>query len=65
LLLGFFAKQHQQMLAKQNTWQDWASLSPLVPEIASAIQIQPLEKSIKDAILHLEEICHRPRSYLM
>ncbi|PZO35940.1 MAG: hypothetical protein DCF19_22760 [Pseudanabaena frigida] len=62
--LGFFAKQHQQMLSKQNTWQDWANLSPLVPEIASAIQIQPLEKSIKDAIPHLEEICHRPRSYL-
>ena len=20
--LGFFAKQHQQMLSKQNTWQD-------------------------------------------
>ena len=52
------------MLSKQNTWQDWANLSPLVPEIASAIQIQPLEKSIKDAIPHLEEICHRPRSYL-
>ncbi|MEA5476736.1 DUF2357 domain-containing protein [Pseudanabaena galeata UHCC 0370] len=62
--LGFFAKQHQQMLSKQNTWQDWANLSPLVPEIASAIQIQPLEKSIKDAIPHLKEICHRPRSYL-
>jgi hypothetical protein len=62
--LGFFAKQHQQMLSKQNTWQDWVNLSPLVPEIASAIQIQPLEKSIKDAIPHLEEICHRPRSYL-
>ena len=62
--LRFFAKQHQQMLSKQNTWQDWANLSPLVPEIASAIQIQPLEKSIKDAIPHLEEICHRPRSYL-
>ena len=62
--LGFFAKQHQQMLAKQNTWQDWANLSPLVPEIASAIQIQPLEKIIKNAIPHLEEICHRPRSYL-
>jgi len=53
------------MLAKQNTWQNWASLSPLVPEIASAIQIQPLEKSIKDAVPHLEKICHRPRSYLM
>jgi len=62
--LGFFAKQHQQMLSKQNTWQDWANLSPLVPEIVSAIQIQPLEKIIKDAIPHLEEICHRPRSYL-
>jgi hypothetical protein len=62
--LGFFAKQHQQMLSKQNTWQDWASLSSLVPEIASAIQIQPLERSIKEAIPHLEEICHRPRSYL-
>ena len=62
--LRFFAKQHQQMLSKQNTWQDWANLSPLVPEIASAIQIQPLEKIIKDAIPHLEEICHRPRSYL-
>jgi len=62
--LGFFAKQHQQMLSKQSTWQDWANLSPLVPEIASAIQIQPLERSIKEAIPHLEEICHRPRSYL-
>ncbi|OYQ64209.1 hypothetical protein B9G53_12905 [Pseudanabaena sp. SR411] len=62
--LGFFAKQHQQMLVKQSTWQDWANLSPLVPEIASAIQIEPLEKIIKDAIPHLEEICHRPRSYL-
>ena len=62
--LRFFAKQHQQMLSKQNTWQDWANLSPLVPEIDSAIQIQPLEKIIKDAIPHLEEICHRPRSYL-
>jgi hypothetical protein len=62
--LGFFAKQHQQVLSKQNTWQDWANLSPLVPEIASAIQIQPLERSIKEAIPHLEEICHRPRSYL-
>jgi hypothetical protein len=62
--LGFFAKQHQQMLSKQSTWQDWANLSPLAPEIASAIQKQPLEESIKDAIPHLEEICHRPRSYL-
>ena len=62
--LGFFAKQHQQMLSKQSTWQDWANFSPLAPEIASAIQIQPLEKIIKDAIPHLEEICHRPRSYL-
>jgi hypothetical protein len=62
--LRFFAKQNQQMLAKQSTWQDWANLSPLVPEIASAIQMQPLEKIIKDAIPHLEEICHRPRSYL-
>lgn len=62
--LGFFAKQHQQMLSKQSTWQYWANLSPLAPEIASAIQIQPLEKIIKDAIPHLEEICHRPRSYL-
>jgi len=62
--LEFFAKQHQQMLSKQSTWQDWANLSPLVPEIASAIQIQLLEKSIKEAIPHLEEICHRPRSYL-
>ncbi|MFN8746601.1 MAG: DUF2357 domain-containing protein [Pseudanabaena sp.] len=62
--LGFFAKQYQQMLSKQNTWQDWANLSPLVPEIDIAIQIQPLEKIIKEAIPHLEEICHRPRSYL-
>jgi len=62
--LGFFVKQYQQMLLKQSTWQDLANLSPLAPEIASAIQIQPLEKSIKDAIPHLEEICHRPRSYL-
>jgi hypothetical protein len=62
--LGFFAKQYQKMLAKHNTWQDWANLSPLVPEIASAIQIQALERSIKAAIPHLEEICYRPRSYL-
>jgi hypothetical protein len=66
--LGFFAKQHQQMLAKQSTWQNWiketSPLSILAPETAIAIQIQPLEKIIKDAIPHLEEICHRPRSYL-
>jgi len=62
--LCFFEQDYQKMLSLNQSWLDWANTSPLVPEIDRAIQIQPLEKIIKDTIPHLEEICHRPRSYL-
>lgn len=38
--------------------------SPLVHDIRDAICLQPLEELIKKQIGHLEEICHRPRTYL-
>lgn len=51
-------------LEKIDSWEDWISVSPLIPGMDKRIEIQPLEKAVGDRLGHLQEVCHRPRTYL-
>jgi translation initiation factor 2 beta subunit (eIF-2beta)/eIF-5 len=62
--LRFFDGALQKLLSNSATWVDWVNVPPLVPEIEQKINIQPLEVITKQNLGHLEEICHRPRTYL-
>src|SRR5579883_1747846 len=43
---------------------NWAEVAPLVPDSASLLELQPLEKEIRARIRHLQDICQNPRSHL-
>ena len=47
-----------------DSWEDWIKVSPLIPGMDKRIEIQPLEKAVGDRLGHLQEVCHRPRTYL-
>ena len=60
--LSFYASRLAQI--SDNSWKEWVNISPLVHDIGETIRIQPLEELIQKYIGHIEEICHRPRTYL-
>ncbi|MEC4815490.1 MAG: hypothetical protein SAK29_19755 [Scytonema sp. PMC 1069.18] len=62
--LRFFERERQKLLSNSATWLDWVEIPPLVPEIEQKIHIQSLEDIIKQNLGHIEEVCHRPRTYL-
>lgn len=45
-------------------WQQWASLVPLDPKLASDLKIQPAEVALIDSLKHLETLSHNPRGHL-
>jgi len=47
-----------------DSWEDWIKVSPLIPGMDKRIEIQLLEKAVGDRLRHLQEVCHRPRTYL-
>ncbi len=47
-----------------DSWEDWIKVSPLIPGMDKRIEIQLLEKAVGDRLGHLQEVCHRPRTYL-
>ena len=62
--IRFFEQKRQTLIERGDLWEAWVNTSPLVHDIREAICLQPLEELIKKQIGHLEEICHRPRTYL-
>ncbi len=62
--LRFFERELQKLVSNSATWIDWVKIPPLVPEIEQKINIQPLEVITKQNLGHIEEVCHRPRTYL-
>ena len=62
--LRFFERELQKLVSNSATWIDWVKVPPLVPEIEQKINIQPLEVKTKQDLGHVEEVCHRPRTYL-
>jgi hypothetical protein len=51
-------------LQEIDSWEDWIKVSPLIPGMDKRIEIQPLEKAVGDRLGRLQEVCHRPRTYL-
>lgn len=45
-------------------WEKWVNTLPLVNDIEENVSPQLLEQLLEKHIGHLEEICHRPRTYL-
>lgn len=45
-------------------WKKWVNTLPLVNDIEENVSPQLLEQLLEKHIGHLEEICHRPRTYL-
>ncbi|MUG96345.1 hypothetical protein F7734_29990 [Scytonema sp. UIC 10036] len=62
--LRFFECELQNLVSNSATWLDWVKVPSLVPEIEQKINIQPLEVITKQNLGHIEEVCHRPRTYL-
>ncbi|BAY19853.1 hypothetical protein NIES21_57230 (plasmid) [Anabaenopsis circularis NIES-21] len=60
----FFEQKRQELRAENNSWDNWVSVPPLVPDIRETIRPQPLEELIQKHLGHIEEICHHPRTYL-
>ena len=60
--LSFYAARLDKV--SDNSWEEWVNTSPLVHDIGETICLQPLEELIQKYIGHIEEICHRPRTYL-
>ena len=60
--LSFYAARLDKVSG--NLWEEWVNISPLVHDIGETICLQPLEELIQKYIGHIEEICHRPRTYL-
>jgi transcription elongation factor Elf1 len=54
----------QKMVATQATWQDWISISPIVPEVLEKAQMQPFDRAIRDHLWHLQDVCRDPRTHL-
>jgi hypothetical protein len=63
--LGFFAGTLDKLdHLSGNLWEEWVNTSPLVHDIGKTIRPQKLEELLERHIGHIEEICHRPRTYL-
>jgi hypothetical protein len=63
--LGFFAGTLDKLdKLSGNLWEKWVNTSPLVHDIGKTIRPQQLEELLERHIGHIEEICHRPRTYL-
>ena len=44
-------------------WRDWVAETPLLPELADALDETPLERDIASKIGYLESACERPRTH--
>ncbi|MBD2012436.1 DUF2357 domain-containing protein [Microcoleus sp. FACHB-53] len=64
--IRFFGWERQALVDQDSAWEEWVNISPLVqkPDIEKTIRLQRLEELIKKHLGHIEEICHRPRTYL-
>lgn len=57
-------RQLQALVDRGAGWLDWMDITPVVPGMSDQVEPQPLEKSIREHLGHLEQVCRRPRAHL-
>jgi len=63
-ILANSIKTFQPLLADKTNWDEWLTVSPLMPNVDNEIAPQPLDKQIIKYLNYLEEVCQTPRTHL-
>ncbi len=54
----------QSLETKNEGWDAWIRIAPLVPDVSGQVELTRLERTIQRKIGYLAEVCHRPRVQL-
>lgn len=53
-----------ELIQRGRGWHDWLEVVPLAPGISEEVDLQPLERRIRENYGHIETVCRKPRAHL-